>query len=52
VSGVSFDSGPFAGPGSRTITIPTTATPGTIIPYFCTVHLSMMGQGTITVVAQ
>ena len=52
VSGISFDTGPFAGPGSRTVTIPTTANPGTVIPYFCTVHLSMMGQGTITVVGQ
>ena len=51
VSGVAFDTGPF-GPGSRTITIPTTATPGTVIPYFCTVHRSMMTQGTVTVVAQ
>ncbi len=52
VSGVTFDSGPFAGPESRTIIIPTTATPSAVIPYFCTVHLSMMGQGTITIVAQ
>ena len=52
VNGVAFDTGPFAGPGSRTFTIPPTATPATVIPYFCTVHRSMMGQGTVTVVAQ
>jgi plastocyanin len=39
--GVSFDTGVFAS-GERTFTIPATAAPGTVVPYFCTVHTSAM----------
>lgn len=49
VDGVQFDTGPFS--GNATFTIPATATVGTVIPYFCTVHLATMGQGQITIVA-
>jgi hypothetical protein len=47
VNGIQFDTGAFSTGGS--FTIPTTATAGTVIPYYCTVHLQTMGQGTITV---
>jgi plastocyanin len=49
VSGVQFNTGPIT--GTTTFTIPTTAVPGTVIPYFCTIHLAMMGPGQITIVA-
>ena len=49
VNGVSFDSGAFSS-GERTITIPTGAASGTVIPYFCKVHLSgMRNNGQITI---
>jgi plastocyanin len=48
VNGVSFDTGLFS-TGDQTITIPANAAPGTVVPYFCRFHLSMMPQGTITV---
>lgn len=50
VNGVSFDTGLFS-TGDKTITIPANAAPGTVVPYFCRFHLSMMPQGTITVQA-
>lgn len=50
VDGVSFDSGVFS-LGEKTITIPANAAPGTVVPFFCRVHLAMMPQGTITVQA-
>lgn len=52
VGGVSFDTGAFE--GSTSFVIPSTATVGTVIPYFCTVHTDTMGmgQGQITIVAQ
>jgi plastocyanin len=40
VGGVQFDTGPFT--GTRTFTIPANAADGTVIPYYCTVHKSMM----------
>jgi plastocyanin len=49
VNGVLFDTGAFTTTG--TFTIPSSATVGTVIPYYCTVHLQTMGQGQITVVA-
>jgi plastocyanin len=51
VNGISFDTGAFL--GTVTFTIPSSATVGTVIPYYCAVHLLMMGmnQGQITVVA-
>jgi plastocyanin len=48
VNGVSFDTGVFS-MGEKTITIPANAAPGTVVPYFCRIHLAMMPQGTITV---
>ena len=51
VAGISFDTGAFM--GDKTFTIPTTATAGTVVPYFCTVHTSTMAtpNGQIEVVA-
>jgi plastocyanin len=40
VGGVQFDTGPFT--GTATFTIPANAVDGTVIPYYCTVHKSMM----------
>jgi plastocyanin len=48
VSGISFDTTPFT-TGSKTFTIPATAPSGTVIPFFCRIHTTMMPQGTITV---
>lgn len=49
VSGVSFDTGSFA--GTKTFTLPASAPSGTVIPYFCTVHGSTMAtpNGAITI---
>ena len=49
VGGVQFDTGAFT--GTTSFTIPANATNGTVIPFFCTVHLAMMipQNGTITV---
>jgi plastocyanin len=49
VSGVSFDTGTIAAHGTAQITIPSTAGSGTVIPFFCNVHKSSMGNGHITV---
>jgi plastocyanin len=48
VNGVSFDTGSFAS-GTRTFTIPASASAGTVVPYYCSVHLSSMPQGTVTI---
>jgi plastocyanin len=42
VDDVSFDTGVFT--GTRAFTIPGTATPGTVIPYYCRVFTSMMAN--------
>lgn len=48
VNGVSFDTGSFN--GERTFTVPASAPSGTVVPYFCTVHLGgMRNTGHITV---
>ncbi len=49
VGGVSFDTGQFT--GQKSFTIPSTATEGTVIPYYCKVHTSTMvtPNGTITI---
>ncbi|HEY3359326.1 MAG TPA: hypothetical protein VGQ83_39115 [Polyangia bacterium] len=49
VAGVSFDTGAFT--GTRSFTIPATATSGTVIPYYCSVHTQSMATptGTITI---
>lgn len=50
VGGVQFDTGPFT--GQRTFTIPASAQPGTVVPYFCTVHRQgMANTGQITITA-
>jgi hypothetical protein len=49
VNGVMFDTGIIPAGGNATITIPATATPGTVIPYFCKVHTSAMPQGMLTI---
>jgi plastocyanin len=51
VGGVTFDTGQVTGGGSATITIPASATSGTVIPYYCANHKSMMAtpNGHITV---
>jgi plastocyanin len=48
VNGVSFDTGAFTA-GQRTFTIPASAPLGTVVPYYCSVHLSNMPQGTVTI---
>jgi hypothetical protein len=50
VNGISFDTGAFAS-GTRAIQIPTNAAAGTVIPFYCTVHLATMEtpDGTITI---
>ncbi|MCI0569448.1 MAG: plastocyanin/azurin family copper-binding protein [Myxococcaceae bacterium] len=40
VASVSFDTGAFT--GEQTFTIPASAPPGTVVPYFCTVHKAGM----------
>jgi plastocyanin len=44
-----FDTGPFT--GSMTFVLPANAAAGTVIPYYCTVHLTMMAtpNGSITI---
>jgi plastocyanin len=49
MNGVSFDTGAFN--GTTSFTISASAAPGTVVPYFCVPHGSMMGHGTITIVA-
>ena len=44
VAGVSFDTGIFA--GMATFTIPASAPVGTVVPYYCRVHTSMMTDAT------
>lgn len=41
VGGISFDTGIFTG-GTRSFTIPASAANGTVVPYYCRNHLSMM----------
>lgn len=49
VGGIAFDTGQFT--GQRTFSIPANAATGTVVPYYCTSHLSMMAtpNGTITI---
>lgn len=49
IAGVSFDTGNLAQNQTTTITIPASAPSGTVIPYYCVVHGSMMPEGTVTV---
>lgn len=48
VAGVTFDTGTFS--GQRSFSLPQDAPSGTVIPYFCTVHLAgMRNQGRLTI---
>jgi plastocyanin len=48
VNGIAFDTGAFI--GEKEIVIPQSASVGTIVPYFCTVHRgSMRNEGQISV---
>jgi plastocyanin len=51
VNGVSFDTGTLGGHASTTFTIPGDAPSGTVIPFYCAFHTSMMSpaNGHITV---
>ena len=49
VNGVMFDTGIIPAGGNAMITIPANAPSGTVIPFFCKVHLKAMQQGTITI---
>ena len=48
VDGVSFNTGAFT--GTRSFALPSSAPNGTVVPYFCTVHLNTMTtpNGSIT----
>lgn len=50
VGGIQFDTGQFSS-GQRTFTIPAGAAAGTVVPFYCTVHLAGMAtpNGSITV---
>ena len=49
VDDIQFDTGVFT--GTRSFNIPATATAGTVIPYYCSVHKGMMKtRGTLTIV--
>jgi hypothetical protein len=49
VNGVQFDTGAFV--GTTSFTLPANAPTGTVIPFFCTVHLTTMipPNGSITI---
>lgn len=49
VAGVAFDTGQFT--GRKSFAIPAGAPEGTVIPYYCSVHMATMGTptGTITI---
>lgn len=49
VNRVQFDTGPIKSNASAEITLPATVPPGTVIPYFCSIHKAMMAQGTVTI---
>ncbi len=49
VNGVMFDTDHMTANSTAQITIPASAQPGTVIPFFCKVHTSAMPQGTITI---
>ena len=47
VAGVSFDTGTFT--GNASFTMPTSVPTGTVIPYYCKVHTSMMVPSSPTI---
>lgn len=48
VQGIEFDTGAIETSKSASFSVPLNAMPGTVIPYFCTVHKSSMGEGRVT----
>jgi plastocyanin len=49
VNGVQFDTGSIGVNASRTFTVAAAAISGTLVPYYCAIHNSGMGQGTVIV---
>lgn len=49
VGGVQFDSGMVNPDATASLTLSASAPVGTVIPYFCTVHKSTMGEGQLTI---
>jgi plastocyanin len=49
VNGVQFDTGTINPGASGSFTIPASAPSGTVVPYYCAIHLQGMGQGTVTI---
>ena len=49
VNGVQFDTGTINAGASGSFTIPASAPMGTVVPYYCALHLQGMGQGTVTI---
>jgi len=49
VGSIEFDTGVIAPGGSGTFSVPSNASVGTVIPYFCTVHKSSMVEGRVTI---
>lgn len=49
VDGVQFDTGLIDAGASAQFTIGPISNPGTVIPYYCSVHKSTMVQGSVTV---
>lgn len=49
VNGVQFDSGMVNPDATGSLKLSASAPAGTVIPYFCTVHKSTMGEGHLTI---
>jgi plastocyanin len=49
VNGVQFDTGSIGTNTGLPITLPVSATPSTVVPYYCSLHKDTMPQGTVTV---
>ena len=49
VNGVQFDTGNINANARLEITLPVTAPPGTVVPYYCKLHKAQMPQGTVTI---
>ena len=49
VNGVQFDTGNINANANSEVVLPVTAPPGTVIPYYCSVHKAQMPQGIVTI---